>query len=309
MTEPVVSVVVTTHERPDIVGRAIESALAQDVPTEVIVVDDASADDTEAVVRTFGDRVRYVRQDVNSGPGAARNRGIQEATGEWVVPLDDDDELVPGALRQALEAAAGLEHLDRYPVLQFRTTSNISGVGRFTIFDFTGYHSAFRGDLAPMLRRRRFLELGLEYPAIRPAAEHILWLRVAAEHGIPAWPLVLVNVHTDAPHRLTLATLRLARAQEFALMQEETIARLDDVMTPEYRRTRHVAAASYWLLATERQRARRHLGALGLRSDWRVLPLWLLSYAPRGASRLLYIAYGSSRRLAMVLLAWQQTNF
>lgn len=70
---------------------ALESVFAQSLPPgEVIVVDDGSIDATAEVVRRFGDRIRYFRQE-NAGPAAARNRGVEMASGELVAFLDADD--------------------------------------------------------------------------------------------------------------------------------------------------------------------------------------------------------------------------
>ena len=61
------------------------------------MVDDGSADETPAVIASYGDRVRFYRQE-NSGPGAARNLGIQNASGEYVAFLDSDDLWFPWTL-------------------------------------------------------------------------------------------------------------------------------------------------------------------------------------------------------------------
>ena len=89
---PKLSVVIPTYNRAGSVPRAIESVLAQTVTDlEVIVVDDGSTDDTgEVLVGLFGDRIRYFAQ-VNQGASVARNRGVEEARGEWVAFLDSDD--------------------------------------------------------------------------------------------------------------------------------------------------------------------------------------------------------------------------
>ncbi len=94
--QPVLSVVLTTWNRADEVGRAVRSAVAatEGLDREVVVVDDGSTDDTASVLATLvDDVVRVVRQD-NSGLAAARNRGVREARGEWLAFLDDDDELL-----------------------------------------------------------------------------------------------------------------------------------------------------------------------------------------------------------------------
>jgi len=92
MMNPKVSVVIPTYNRAGTVPRAIESVLAQTVTDlEVIVVDDGSSDDTGKVLgEMFGDRIRYHAQ-ANQGASVARNRGVEEARGEWIAFLDSDD--------------------------------------------------------------------------------------------------------------------------------------------------------------------------------------------------------------------------
>lgn len=89
---PKVSVVIPTYNRADKVGKAIESAMAQTFPDlEVIVVDDGSSDDTGRVLgKLYGNRIRYIAQG-NQGASVARNKGIEQARGEWIAFLDSDD--------------------------------------------------------------------------------------------------------------------------------------------------------------------------------------------------------------------------
>lgn len=99
MNGPSVSVIIPTYNRASLIGRAIRSALVNVGPDdEIIVVDDGSTDDTEAVVAGFGPAVRYVRTQ-NGGAGAARNRGVKEATRDLVALLDSDDEWWPDKLQ------------------------------------------------------------------------------------------------------------------------------------------------------------------------------------------------------------------
>ena len=105
MTEHIrISAVIPTYNRGHIVGRAIESALAQEyAPSEVIIIDDGSNDRTLQVVETYGHRVRYVHQ-ANAGVSASRNRGIREAEFEWIAFLDSDDYWLPGHLKRMAAA-------------------------------------------------------------------------------------------------------------------------------------------------------------------------------------------------------------
>jgi hypothetical protein len=91
MTEDV-TVIIPTYNRASLVGRAIRSVLASTSPQdEVIVIDDGSTDNTEAVVNAFGDAVQYVRIE-NRGVGGARNFALRLATRPLVSFLDSDDE-------------------------------------------------------------------------------------------------------------------------------------------------------------------------------------------------------------------------
>lgn len=102
---PVMSVVIPTFERAHCVGDAIESARSGGrSDREVVVVDDASTDDTAERVCSFGDGVRYLRLPENRGVSAARNAGIRAARGRYVAFLDSDDVWREGKLdRQVRE--------------------------------------------------------------------------------------------------------------------------------------------------------------------------------------------------------------
>lgn len=86
-----VSVVIPTYNYGRFIAEAIESALAQTYTiAEIIVVDDGSTDETEDVVRRFGEKVRYIKQQ-NAGVCAARNIGVESSTGDFIAFLDADD--------------------------------------------------------------------------------------------------------------------------------------------------------------------------------------------------------------------------
>lgn len=106
LIKPAVSVVIPTYNRQAALARALRTVVAQSYGDwELIVVDDASTDGTEAVVRSSGDgRLAYVRHPQNRGGGAARNTGIRLAQGKYVAFLDSDDEWFAGKLAQDVEA-------------------------------------------------------------------------------------------------------------------------------------------------------------------------------------------------------------
>ena len=100
-----VCVVIAAYNAAATVGRAVESALAQPEAAEVIVVDDASTDDTAASAQSADDgsgRLRILQQSRNFGPSAARNRAIAESRSPWIAVLDADDFFLPGRLKSLL---------------------------------------------------------------------------------------------------------------------------------------------------------------------------------------------------------------
>lgn len=102
-----VSVVIPTYNYGRFISGAIKSALEQThPPSEVVVVDDGSNDDTESVVKQF-DSVKYVRQE-NAGVCAARNRGVAETSSDLIAFLDADDTWEPTKLeKQVARSSAG----------------------------------------------------------------------------------------------------------------------------------------------------------------------------------------------------------
>jgi glycosyltransferase involved in cell wall biosynthesis len=90
---PFYSIILPTFNRAHLLGRAIESVLAQTCDDwELIVIDDGSSDGTRDLIAKYvSDKVSY-SFDVNGGPASARNRGIAVANGRYITFLDSDDE-------------------------------------------------------------------------------------------------------------------------------------------------------------------------------------------------------------------------
>jgi glycosyltransferase involved in cell wall biosynthesis len=109
MTSHLITVIITTCNRPAFVVEAVESVFAQTYsPIDVIVVDDGSGPDTATALAPYMSRIRYIYQS-KSGPAAARNRGLRDARGEFLAFLDDDDKWMPEKLHRQVE------YLNRHP--------------------------------------------------------------------------------------------------------------------------------------------------------------------------------------------------
>jgi glycosyltransferase involved in cell wall biosynthesis len=103
---PRVSVLVNNHNYGRFLGAALKSVLDQDYPSgrfEIIVVDDASTDDSREVLETFAPRVKTVLREKNGGQAAAFNDGFDAATGEIFCLLDSDDWWEPAKLSRVVE--------------------------------------------------------------------------------------------------------------------------------------------------------------------------------------------------------------
>ena len=101
-----VSVIIPAYRCAATLRQAIDSALLQEVPLEILVLDDCSGEDIEGIVRSYGDepRLRYLKNEKNLGAAATRNRGVKLATGDYVAFLDADDWWEEDKLKKQMEA-------------------------------------------------------------------------------------------------------------------------------------------------------------------------------------------------------------
>ena len=102
--DDLVSIIMPSYNTAQYIGESIRSVLAQSYTNwELIIVDDCSTDDTDAVVAEFGDsRIRYLKNETNSGAAVSRNRALREARGRWIAFLDSDDLWHPQKLEHQL---------------------------------------------------------------------------------------------------------------------------------------------------------------------------------------------------------------
>jgi len=198
---PRVTVLTPVFNRPEYVRQAIESALAQDVPggAEILVVDDGSTDTTPEVLASFGDQIRVIRQD-NAGPAAARNRGFEEARGEFVALLDSDDIWLPGKLaaQVALLDAhpdAALAHTDVEEFFEegrqsewVRRPPIVSGHVLRTLLRRNVIHT-----MTVLLRKSVLDAIGGFDPAYPPCEDWDLWLRITERYPIVGDPAATVR--------------------------------------------------------------------------------------------------------------------
>ena len=103
-TLPAVSVIIPVYSGSRYLPRAIDSALSQNVPREIIVINDASPEDVDSVIAPYLDTgdVIYLKNPQNIGAAESRNRGVRHALGKYVAFLDADDYWEPQKLRKQI---------------------------------------------------------------------------------------------------------------------------------------------------------------------------------------------------------------
>lgn len=206
MRGSLVSCIVPVFNGEQFLGEALDSILAQTHPSlEIIAVDDGSTDGTAAVLAAYADRVRSIRQE-NAGGAAARNRGLDEARGEFIAFLDADDIWHPHKL------ALQLGQLNARPALDVSLTH----IQNFWMPELASEEAAFRdhrrGQPLPgytpvtMLARRHMFERVGRFDARLRQAGSMDWFLRAFEAGavIQVLPEVLVyrRLHASNISRL-----------------------------------------------------------------------------------------------------------
>jgi glycosyltransferase involved in cell wall biosynthesis len=263
------------------VVRAISSVLNQTYAAfELIVVDDASGDETACVCARFDDpRLHYLRHPVNRGAAAARNTGIRAARGTYVAFMDDDDEYLPHYLESMHAALLGAPGEVGFAwggtcVVDDRTGQAVPPEPAWQPH-FATREQAYLGFLLSRhvgsgcglaVRRSCLFEAGLFDEALAKAEDTDLLIRLARLADFVVVPDVLVRIHLHDGPRLTQHDRKMADA--YARI---TAKHLDTLQ----RSSRHWVALHYktgWLYyhAGEPRLARRYLGRALRRRPWHV---------------------------------------
>jgi glycosyltransferase involved in cell wall biosynthesis len=313
---PEVSVVIPTRFRPDLVIRAVRSALAQTVrEIEVVVVVDGPDEETRAALVAIGDdRVRIVELPESGGAPNARNVGVREARAAWVALLDDDDEWLDTKLATQLALArtatapvpiVATRLINRTPRAEYVMPRRLPGAGEPLSEYLTVRHGLFHGEgfiqtstiMAPaeLLRRVPFT-VGLR------RMQELDWtLRAASYDGVELLmtdePLVIWHQDEDRP-RITLSSpwehqLEWLRANRSLMTPRAYSALLMSVISSMAAPTR-----SPTVFRTLLREARRH-GRPGAIDYLTFLQIWLLPPHLRHAVRDRVLGRSRARQAAV----------
>lgn len=202
-----VSVIIPTYQSEAYISQAIESVLKQSYKDfEIIIVDDGSKDNTDKILKTYSSNnfIKMIFQK-NQGPSTARNRGINESSGEYIAFLDSDDIWLPDKLEKQIKVMEndpliGLVYSDTYffdsEKIWPKTSFRFQIPGKGSVFN-TLFVENFIPLLTVIIRRTCMDANNLFNSEFEPAEDYDLWLRVSQKMKIAYVnePLAKYRVH------------------------------------------------------------------------------------------------------------------
>jgi glycosyltransferase involved in cell wall biosynthesis len=312
---PRVSVVIPLYNKAESVLAAVGSVLRQSYPDfELIVVDDGSTDSSASVAAGIGDRrIRLVAQ-ANAGPGAARNRGLGEARGEYVAFLDADDEWAPGFLELAVTALDGHPECGAWVSGRWVGPARASQGRRNRRMGLTGgawrlpHHAApkalkfyvdFCHSSCVVARRSLVQRYGGYYDADRSTygEDSYLWLMFVMNHRLQVDPEPQVWFHTEHSN-LGAALLGRHPTRPALIASGPLLDRCD----PAYLGELHDLLAYYRLIETEKLVGQGRLAQEELET-WRNRFPWRRGVSGKMALRELVVSAAARSPRVMGVLA------
>ncbi|HET6976108.1 MAG TPA: glycosyltransferase family A protein [Pyrinomonadaceae bacterium] len=283
-----VSLIIPTFNRPHSLPQAVESAQRAGRDVEVIVVDDASCDETASVCAALHG-IKYVRIDRNQGVAGARNAGLLESTADFIAFLDDDDLRLPGTLDHQVElltnnpeagfVAGGVVLADQKGV----PTGEIA-VPRGTSGDLFWKVLELDVHLIPgsvVVRKQCFFEVGIFNRKLAGIDDWDMWVRIAEVRPVllDSEPVCIYRVaspgsgqgssgmgrhlYSAVKHQATLFSL--PRAQAASVAQRKSVRR---------NVRRRIADTLSWRAAEELPRGAYRFAASNFLYALRLSPLW-----------------------------------
>lgn len=243
---PLVSVYLPTHNRAHVLPRAIESVLSQDYKNwELLIIDDGSTDDTEALVKSYIDRVdnvRYFKNNTPKGACVARNVGIHNAKGVFVTGLDDDDAFTPDRLSTLVAA-----YSDDYSFV-CSAWKMVPRTIRNTLRDILRYRSGLISlqDILDanqvgnqvLVKRDRILALGGFDESLTAWQDYDMWVRLIQAYG-PAFKLAkktqIIYEQSSIGQRISTSPkriqgIKLFREKHGSIMNEKQLKRVEALL-------------------------------------------------------------------------------
>lgn len=187
MNDILVSVIIPAYNCEKYIEKAIDSALEQTIPLEVIIINDCAKDNTEEVIRKYlsDPRVRYIRNEKNLGVAKTRNRGVRLAHGKYVAFLDSDDWWEPDKLDKQLQALER-EHAVLCSTARALVNPDGSPMGKvIPVKEHISYHELLKHNSINCSSVLVLREVMLEFPMEHEDSheDYITWLKILKKYG------------------------------------------------------------------------------------------------------------------------------
>lgn len=211
--QPLVSIVVPTHNRADMVQRAIGSLLNQTYKNlEIIVCDDGSSDNTQEVLKGYYDkRIKILKNETPKGACNVRNKGIFASSGEFITFLDDDDEFLPTRIEEMINVwddkwayiATGLQYIKKNNK-SFIHIPNKTITLESMLYEITTGNSI-------LTKKERLIKLEGFDESLLSSQDYDMWIRLNIHYGdgyTVQEPLFIMHTEHEMP-RITVSSKKV----------------------------------------------------------------------------------------------------
>lgn len=261
---PLVSVIIPTYNRANVLGRSLNSVLNQTYQNfEILVIDDGSFDNTKTVIKQFSDlRINYFMHEKNMGQNVALNSGLNIANGEYIAFLDSDDEWFPLMLEKQIKKFQQDENLGVVYTWAgvVKSDGSIKPSLEFSLSGDIYKEALFQGYVSHMItlivKKRCFDKIGLFDIQFTNCQDDDICIRLAKEFRFGLIPEVLAVIHNECDNiRVTGDTKSLAEGwlKLFNKHKEEIIRVCgNSVMANHY-----IKCGKYFILVHQFKEARK----------------------------------------------------
>jgi len=285
--EPFFSIVIPVFNRAHSIEGALESVFTQDWPDyEVIVVDDGSTDDIDAVMRPYQGRgVTLLRNAANLGVGPTRNKGVLASRGKWIAFLDSDSYLLPGALSILNSTIATCDEKvavvygksEQIGVAQRSNRSSRQLSRRWGYKEFL--QAPYVAEGLPVTRRELLLRFRFEENlGVKRECGTLVWYAIGQAGFDFVWTEDVVQQYEISPEGLSGKRFLAAHPEEMIICNEKILERFgEDLLRINKKKliALHQKTSFYCIMASRRNGALRHA-----QIAWKLDPLnlrnWLL---------------------------------
>lgn len=196
MKDDLVSIIMPSYNTASYISESINSVINQTYKNwELIIVDDSSTDNTDEIVSKFlnDERIKYLKNDKNSGAAISRNKALREAKGKWIAFLDSDDLWIPEKLEKQINFMEENNHSFSYTfyeeIDEIGNNLNIRILGPKKITKFGMYNYCWLGCLTVMYNAEK---IGLiQIKDIKKNNDYAMWLKVINKYNCYLYPYSL----------------------------------------------------------------------------------------------------------------------